>query len=670
MREIIQFAVVLVLLLAAQAVQGANPDDIEFRARLTKATPTYHMGEPIEVEMSYSSQSEKKYHGSFFGPAPEFAAVKLQITPTDGVLDLAELRRYRGFAGDVLGSEVYVGAQPNTQQLDLSEWYRFQKPGHYWVTFASTEVSRVKSAEEGGGFEHLTLESNPVEFDILPADPAWVAAQMSSIAQELNTATDPGQRGEAVRRLGLLDTPESVQALVRLCVASAKAGESWIYDSPLRDSSQADVIIPLLLATLSDPTIETPEDLPGLLADLQTRKQLGIRAAYPNDQAGQQKAKDDWEARSKVRDNYLAQDNALLAASIARRSGAERAAAIYQVWFDFTQLNAATAQAPETLARLQSNVLAVANDLDRDRQVQFLILAWKTMPHEQLLPMVRQLAVDSLNRPPGYDNHDAIRLWCEGSPADCNAAILQNVIDTNAKTDRNIILMMPEGEHPELDELLETQLKGLLIYSNWNQLQRTAAVALRAGSRDLVPAVDAFLDRCGGSSGCPEGVQGDLIGYLFRVAPEDAGKRLAAALQDTNNSSGTQMLRTLHLDRPSDGVIPIAVKALDSANLSTAQWAALYLAEHAPASVEDALWQRLEVLWTAWRGKASELPDHATGLTPESDGQAANLEQALASALAHGTNWKLSTGEVSRLHDGCRTQMCRDIADGKGWSNI
>ena len=669
MYGIIKFEV-LFLLIGAHALSAANPEDIEFRARLVKGTPIYHMGEPIKVEISYSSQIEKKYYGSFSGPRPEFAGVTPQIAPTDGVLDLRELRRDRGFAGDILSALGYVGPQPTTQELDLCEWYRFQKPGHYSVTFTSTEASRVKSAEEGGGLEHLTLESNPVDFDILPTDPAWVAGEISNIEQQLNTAINPGERSAALRRLALMDTATSVQMLVRLYLASTHGGEDWIYDWALHDSSQTDIIIPFLLAALSDPAIDIPTGLPRLLADLQTRKELGVIRAYPGDQANQQKWNEERKARSKVHEKYLAQANALLTADIERRSGPQRAAAIYQVWYDATQLIATTPPALETLTRLQSNVLAVANDLDHDRQVQFLVLAWQTMPHEQLLPMIRKLAKDSLNHPPKYDDHEAFRLWCEGWPEDCSAAILRGVIDTNATMDRNVILMMSEAEHPELDKMLEAQLKDLVTLNDWGRLQRTAAVVLRAGSRNIVSAIDSFLDQSARSRGCVQEAQGDLIGYLFRVAPADGGNRLATALQATNNSCGTEILRTLHSERPSDDIIPIATKVLDSPNFAVAQSAALYLGDHGAASIKDALWQRLEALWSAWQGGSSESPHEVMSIGPGTKVQAAMLEHALASALAHARNWKLSPAELDHLHSGCLTQKCRDIADGKLFLNL
>ena len=45
--------------------------------------------------------------------------------------------------------------------------------------------------------------------------------------------------------------------------------------------------------------------------------------------------------------------------------------------------------------------------------------------------------------------------------------------------------------------------------------------------------------------------------------------------------------------------------------------------------------------------------------------QSAHLEQSLASALAHANNWKLTPAERDRLRDGCLTEQCQSIAEGK-----
>ena len=75
--------------------------------------------------------------------------------------------------------------------------------------------------------------------------------------------------------------------------------------------------------------------------------------------------------------------------------------------------------------------------------------------------------------------------------------------------------------------------------------------------------------------------------------------------------------------------------------------------------------QRLESLWTAWHDCASELQvapmNFSAGSNPVQ--QAAQLEQALASALAHAKNLKLSPAEIDRLRSGCLTDACREVAD-------
>lgn len=658
----------MLFLLLGLTVRAANAEDIEFRARLVKDTRAYHTGESINIGISYSSRTEKKYYGSFTGPSPYLEGVTPHVTPMDGVLDLRTLRE-GGWGGSFLGGPQYVAQQPVTQQLDLCAWYRFQRPGFYSVTFTSKEVSRVKAAEEGGGLEHLTLESNPVDFEILPADPVWDAAELSTIEQELNSATDAGERGQALQRLARMDTPASVRLMVQLYLANTEGGGDWILDSGLRESSQVDIIIPLLRTALPDPAANIPSSLPQLLADLETRKELGVMPEHSSDPASQQQAEETWKVRSQLHDKYLAQADALLAASVEKRSGPQRATAIYQMWYDAVQLNA-TKPSPEILSRLQSSVLALADDLDRGRQVQFVVLAWQTMPHEQLLPLIRKLAQESLEQPSGYVDYEPFQLWCEGWPDECNAAILQDVIDTNAKMDKNVILMMSEAEHPELDAMLKTQLRDPTILQEFFRLQRTAAVVLRAGSRNIIPSVDSFLDDFGKSPGCADETKGDLLGYLFRVAPGDARIRLSAELWDKNDSCGSAALRTLHSVHPSDDIIPVAIKALDSPNLTNAQSAALYLKERGPASAEDALWRRLEELWDAWQGRSAELPDEFAASGAEPGAQAAMLERALASALAHAANWKLDSADLERLRSGCLTQTCRDIADGKLYYNL
>ena len=189
-RLLLTFAV-LFLLLGSRAI-ASNPQDLRFQLRSVKEIPAYHQGASILrnllfrlnqgqvsaelLEISYSASTKDKYQRS---SNSALQGIEIHIVPIDGVLDLKVLRFEHGWGGSIMG---VLSSEPTTQQIDLCGSYRFEKPGHYSVAITSNEVSRIKSAEEGGGLENLTLESNWVDIDILPRDPAWAAAELNSIS--------------------------------------------------------------------------------------------------------------------------------------------------------------------------------------------------------------------------------------------------------------------------------------------------------------------------------------------------------------------------------------------------------------------------------------------------------------------------------------------------------
>jgi hypothetical protein len=669
------FLLILVGLCATPVLSGTNPPDIEFKIRFVGDKSFFNIGEPIEIEISYSTQSEKKYLGGWTSPSPGLEGVTPTLAPTDGVLDLRSVRDYMGFAGSILSSTGFLGSQPVTQRLDLGDWYRFQKPGHYVVTVQSGEVSRAKAAEEGGGRGPLSLESNPLEFDVGAADPAWSMSELAEIERVLGSQEDPGEREHALHRLVLLDTPPSIRKLVQLYLSKADAVDNsgYVVDRGLRESSQIDVIIPLLEAALSDPLVQPREGLTDLLAGLQVRKELGALPPRPQDGSALKEWKNLYDARTKVLQEYLARANALMLRSIELRTGPARAAAIYQTWFTAERQNVSKPVAPELLSRLRSEVLATALELGPGERVQVLYLMWPRQPHSLLKPIVVSLA-ESRRKEDSFSIDDGYKFWCEGWPQECSSAILSDAIHFGTPTSKNAVFLIAELEHPELDEILNARLKDPgMLQDSWES-QRVAAIILRAGSRKLRPAVDEFLDTYVAQPryGCE--IQGYLIGYLFRTALADATKRFTEETGSGNHPCASQLLRTLDTVRYSDELIPLAAKALNSGDLGSAGMAATFLGFRGPATVESALWQRLDTLREEWRERAAELRGADTGIL---DGgvreQAAQLErartvqleQALVSALVRSANWKLTPGEQERLKEGCLTEKCRDFADGK-----
>ena len=378
-------------------------------------------------------------------------------------------------------------------------------------------------------------------------------------------------------------------------------------------------------------------------------------ASSTGDPAAEQQRETECQERRKLYDDYLKRYQALLLSRAADDSRPAHTAALYEAW------NLAENQRPlgdppaESLAKLRLAVLNVADKLEPDQQAQFLISEWKTLPHADLKPLILDLA--------SSHRFEAYQFWCEDWPEECSAAIVSDALKPDTQFAPFHILMIPEAEHPEMDSALREQLADPSMLQPRMPSQRAAALILRIGSGELRPDVDRVLSELAAKRAYNCDVESYLIGYLFRVALEDGQKRLTERIQD--DRCGDQFLRTLNHARYSDALIPVAVKALRSENFSAAGTAALFLAEHAPSATEDALWERLNAFWLVWQERAGEL----RAAYPLTDGgtasQNARLEQSLASALAYAKNWKLTPAEQTRLHNGCITEQCRDIADGK-----
>jgi len=649
MRSILS-AIAVCLTLCAPAARAANPEDLDFVLRLTHDPPVFHAGEPIEFEISYSTRTTGKYRGTWTNPSPDLDVVTLHLSPVSGLVDRRSLHEGGTAVSSLFGIGNLDPQHPITQKADLTDWYRFAKAGQYELRVSSPQViSRIKSTEEGGGLESIALESNAVEFDVLARDAAWEAQELASALQDLDFGAHA--HAQALHRLFLLDTPGSIRKLVSLFL-DGDPNESY---SGLEESAHPEVIVPLLEAALDDPQRRSPSNLMDLLAGLQVRRELGPRTAG-----------EDFAKRDKRLQEYMAQDTAKLLASLRQRSGPERSVALFQAWQLAERTNNLPDETPAALVQLRKEVLANASELPLSDLTSFVTQMWnqKSMSREQLLPLLRYLALSVSHIPKDLAfslQSEVYPLWCEETPRECNDAILAEAAKPDSSLLRDTILLLKESEHPELDALLNERLAAASTLRDAQGLQKTAALVLRAGSRNLRPAVIEALAQFTAKRRTDCETQSSLVNYLVRFAPKDAAKYLTAAFQDKECYCG--WLVFLDHERYSDDLISIAIQALDSPNPTIAASGALFLGKYGPADSEELLWRHLDTLWDKWRDRVGEL--QSAGLLIPGPWATEHLEQALVSALVHGANWKLTLAEQDRLRAGCLTDDCRKFAAGE-----
>ena len=156
--------------------------------------------------------------------------------------------------------------------------------------------------------------------------------------QTLDTVKSPGERLSPIQRLAYLDTPAAISKVVSLFLKTSNDSEGWLIYSGLRESSHAELIIPALLAALSDTTVNVPPLLPQAARGTANAKRSGpvqLRQRILSKGRLHQKLKE----RYKVRDSYFGRDNAQLLSSIQLRTGPQRANAIYQAFPDRRRTN-------------------------------------------------------------------------------------------------------------------------------------------------------------------------------------------------------------------------------------------------------------------------------------------------------------------------------------------
>ena len=428
-------------------LSAQNPLDVDFNLRLLKDSRQYAVDEPIEFEISLASSA----HGKYEATLPDYRCVgaSLQLVPAN---DASLVREAGCLITGYAPSRRPLTATPASETADLTEWYRFEKPGHYRLSIA-LNIDQGKQV--------VPVTSNSVEFEVLAPDPAWQATELQATLDEIDHASDEAVRAAAIHRLDLLQThAATLEKLKRYFTERSGFGQ---YSRMLRHSSHLDLLLPPLEEALVDPSRVLPADIVDLLATLRVR-------------AGPQTLTE-----------ATAIYNQKLLETVRARSGPARAQALYIAWLTADIQYARTVPKPEVLLSLFGEVLPLLNEIPADERGLFLYSAWSEMSHAQVLPVIRELAQSKSAA--SSERSFAYKLWCEEDREGCGDAILQEAQHSDFALRAQTILPISPGAHPELDSVFIRELE------NNHVTEPTGALILRAASAQVRQPVEAYLDR-------------------------------------------------------------------------------------------------------------------------------------------------------------------------------
>jgi hypothetical protein len=147
----------------------------------------FHIGETIPIQLSFSASVRDRYQVNMaqYDRSGRMEYERFILVPASGAVDpLAG--RTPGVGGGLTGFK-FLDAEPWTITLNLNEWLRFTQPGNYRLTVESQRVG-VKDSSSPFGTSPVSVRSNEIALQIIPASEAWQKHVLTSAVATLDQA--------------------------------------------------------------------------------------------------------------------------------------------------------------------------------------------------------------------------------------------------------------------------------------------------------------------------------------------------------------------------------------------------------------------------------------------------------------------------------------------------
>ena len=650
------------LFLSCVGLQAASsqPEGVSFLLSLKGGRQQFRLGEVIALRLTFSSSIPKRYSIDLanYDRSGRMNSEEFRVDPSEGWSDpLADYFNSGlfSFMGGGIRSVPELGVEPQTIDLDLNEWVRFDRPGHYRLSVTSSRI--VEGRTQGSFGTHLKMTSNDVEFEIVPSDDAWAGQEVARAIAAVDFGDHEGASLGA-RTLRSLGTEEAATAMVQ----KFSGGENdfdgeymfGLLGSPHRtfvvqQMEQAldrtdHPIRPLFLRTLAVLAyrLDHPEPLPPL-------PPIVLKADDPTWVRLRQEQKE----REIAFRPYIARYLERLMSSLPKRRDRPFGEALITVLVEGSEAGVLDTPAfGGFLGRVQNEISSIFPQLPKSAQDSLLSFWWAQIRSPEMVPVLRRM----YDATPGFPRGQYLQLINDLDPKQARGLVLQDMQRPQPILLYDEIHVFGNEPLPQVENVLAIRLDQA-AQRQTPSLRTFAMLVERHATNRVLPQVKAVYEHLDGPVDCS--VRAHLIAYFLR-ADFDYGKRALEEVQsvspDAFRGCETSALG-IALDRePSATVQQLAISRLWNADPRVAIAAAETLQRHGSAGSEKALWTRAREWHEQWLGRSEELnnPQYKTQ---------SQLGASLLHAIAEGEAWLADRDKLTELRKLCVSNEQYDLID-------
>jgi hypothetical protein len=632
------------------AAEGTQPT---LGLRVASGQNTFHIGERIALELSFSSSEDKRYELTLasYDRSDRMNFEDFAVSPRTGWADpLASYFANGGGPGGGLGGVAALASKPVVVPLDLNEWVRFDQPGVYTVTVSSRRATDSLKGPLWSG-NGMLVKSNFVELHIIEATTEWQQAKLRSILQELNaeratTGMQPPGRTGAIADLRYLATKGAID---QLAAGLREDHPDMMFQCAfglmgLPDSMRA-TALKALNERMDDPMFPIGAWFLITMPLLEVDRDASPEAI----------------AQQRQRFGDAAWQSALSA--LPRKEGKARADTV-QTLLSFHHGDLTT----ESKAQLAAILSASFLELPEDRQTMELLWDWDTLKSGAMLPTLQVLAKLSLSNPgsnlsTAYSRRDlksaALKRWYELDPEGATREILEEIGSGKPSLTAQALSFFPNASLPQFESVWGQALSNSSDYEEETVL---ASLLVRFGTGAVLPLIASKLDAKVGRWACAP--QAAALAYMVKFDSQAARPFLKRAI-DARGKGTTACNHSLFQDVSAHAFNPVLTEAalgtLDDSDQQVTMDALIYLMDYGDKTAEQPIWDRY-VKWTAtWAGKGEMLEHRETG-SLVGNWQEVGLGENLGRALIANQGWLADANLISRVLNRCvGEQMCGQL---------